>query len=91
MDAVVISEAARVKKPDPEIYRIAGMCLGLNSPTWMIGDHPIADVEGAHAFGLKTGWVSRGSEWAEDSFSPTVITETAAEAINEVVLRGNAD
>lgn len=91
VDAVVISEVAGVKKPDPQIYRIAGMRLGLTSPASMIGDHPIADIEAAHALGLKTGWVSRGSKWAEESFSPTIIRETAAEAINEVVLRGNSN
>lgn len=89
VDAVVISEAERIKKPDPEIFRIAARRLGAElTGGWMVGDHPTADIAGGKAAGLETGWVSRGKEWPEETVSPTLIAGTAAEVINAVVRQG---
>lgn len=86
VDAVVISEAERVKKPDPEIFRIAARRLGIElTGGWMVGDHPTADIAGGQAAGLETGWVSRGKEWPRETASPTLIAGTAAEVIDAVV------
>ena len=87
VDAVVISESEGVKKPDPEIFRIAAGRLGLDlTGGWMVGDHPTADIAGGKAAGLKTGWVSRGKEWADSSMRPNLVAETAAEVIEAVML-----
>lgn len=51
----------------------------------MVGDHPAADIAGARAVGLKTGWVSRGKEWPADMTAPTLTASTAAEVNNAVV------
>ncbi|WP_425861446.1 HAD family hydrolase [Arthrobacter sp. TWP1-1] len=89
VDAVVISEAERVKKPDPEIFRIAARRLGTDlTGGWMVGDHPAADIAGGQAAGLETGWVSRGKEWPGETASPTLIAGTAAEVIDAVVRQG---
>lgn len=89
VDAVVISEAERVKKPDPEIFRIAARRVGIDlTGGWMIGDHPIADIAGGQAAGLRTGWVSRGKEWSGETPSPTLIAGTAAQVIGAVVRHG---
>lgn len=89
VDAVVISEAERVKKPDPEIFRIAARRLGAElTGGWMVGDHPTADIAGGQAAGLDTGWVSRGKEWPGETASPTLIAGTAAEVIDAVVHLG---
>ncbi|WP_186313635.1 HAD family hydrolase [Paenarthrobacter nicotinovorans] len=94
VDAVIISEAVGVKKPDPEIFRIATASLGATGATgvtgWMVGDHPTADIAGGRRAGLKTAWVSRGKTWAGDTGSlglaaPDLVAPTAAEAINAVV------
>src|SRR6185312_12501344 len=88
VDAVVISEAEGVKKPDPEIFRIAARRLGLGPGCgWMIGDHARADIAGGRAAGLETGWVSRGMTWPEGEPAPTVTAATAAEVIDTVVLQ----
>lgn len=90
VDAVVISEAEGVKKPDPEIFRIAAGRLGVGlTGGWMVGDHPAADIAGGHAAGLETGWVSRGKEWPGEIASPTLIGGTVAAVIDAVVHRGS--
>lgn len=88
VDAVVISEAERVKKPDPEIFRIAARRLNAElTGGWMVGDHPTADILGGQLAGLETGWVSRGMKWPEEVLSPSLIAATAAGVIDTVVLR----
>lgn len=89
VDAVVISEAEQVKKPDPKIFHLAARRLGSElTGGWMVGDHPTADIAGGQSAGLETAWVSRGLEWPEEVRSPTLIAATAAEAIDAVVRRG---
>lgn len=89
VDAVVISEAEGIKKPNPEIFWIAARRLGTElTGGWMVGDHPTADIAGGKAAGLETGWVSRGMEWPNETVSPTVVAGTAAEVINAVVRQG---
>lgn len=88
VDAVVISEAEHVKKPDPEIFHIAARRLGAElAGGWMVGDHPAADIAGGRTAGLKTGWVTRGREWPDDIAAPDLSAGTAAEVIDAVVLR----
>lgn len=89
VDAVVISEVERVKKPDPAIFQIAAHRLGAElARGWMVGDHPAADIAGGRASGVKTGWVSRGQEWPREMPAPDLSAGTAAEVINAVVLLG---
>ncbi|AIY02498.1 hypothetical protein ART_2899 [Arthrobacter sp. PAMC 25486] len=86
VDAVVISEAEGVKKPDPEIFRLAARRLGLEvNGGWLLGDHPVAGIADGRAVGLETGWVSRGMKWPEREPSSTVTAGTAAEVIGTVV------
>ncbi|MDQ0279514.1 HAD superfamily hydrolase (TIGR01662 family) [Arthrobacter silviterrae] len=88
VDAVVISEAERVKKPDSKIFQIAAQRLNSElTGGWMVGDHPTADIAGGQAAGLETGWVSRGMEWPKQVRSPTLMAATAAEVIDNVVHR----
>ena len=87
VDAVVISEAAGVQKPDPQIFEIAAHRLGAElAGGWMVGDHPRADIMGGRAAGLRTGWVSRGTPWPVDLAAPVLSAATAAEVINSVIM-----
>jgi len=86
VDAVIISEAEGVKKPDTELFEIAARRLGTGvAEGWMVGDHPTADISGGRAAGLRTGWVSRGKEWPRDLAAPDLAAATAAEVINAIV------
>ena len=89
VDAVIISEAEGVKKPDTELFEIAACRLGTGvAEGWMVGDHPTADISGGRAAGLRTGWVSRGEDWPSDIAAPDLSAATAAEVIDAVVLAG---
>jgi putative hydrolase of the HAD superfamily len=58
-DAVVVSEEAGFEKPDPRIFLAALTKLGVDArEAVMIGDHARGDIEGAHAAGLKTIYMS---------------------------------
>ena len=89
VDAVIISEAAGVKKPDIGIFEIAARRIGAGTAGgWMVGDHPTADISGGRAAGLRTGWVSRGKDWPPDLAVADLSGATAAEVINAIVLSG---
>ncbi|MFJ4029250.1 HAD family hydrolase [Paenarthrobacter sp. NPDC089989] len=87
-DAIVISEEAGVSKPEREIFEIAAHRLhGEPGNGWMVGDHPIADIEGGRKAGLSTGWVSRGRAWPDAEATPILTGLTTAEVIDAVVRR----
>jgi len=66
-DAVLISDAEGVHKPDPEIFRRALERLGVEAAqACYVGNHPDDDVAGARAAGLK-------AVWRRDPFLPAPI------------------
>jgi putative hydrolase of the HAD superfamily len=52
IDLVLSSATTGYEKPHPEAFRIARQAAGNPPVVWMIGDNPIADVEGAEAVGI---------------------------------------
>jgi putative hydrolase of the HAD superfamily len=57
LDVTLISEAEGLRKPDRRIFARALERLGVPAAqAWHIGDHPTADVAGAHAAGLTAVW-----------------------------------
>lgn len=80
LDRVVISEAVGVKKPDPRIFALAIDGLENGIETWMVGDHPSADIEGGRAAGCSTGWVSHGEIWPHP-WEPTLSASTTREIL----------
>ena len=58
-EAIVISDAEGVRKPDPEIFRRAlARCSVEPSEAMFVGDHPDADIGGALNAGLRAVWKS---------------------------------
>jgi putative hydrolase of the HAD superfamily len=56
-DAVLVSDEEGVSKPDAEIFRRALARCGVAAhETLFVGDHPVADIEGAHGAGLHAVW-----------------------------------
>ncbi len=49
---VFTSAAIGYEKPHPEIFRHALRVCGSPGRVWMVGDNPVADVEGAEAVGV---------------------------------------
>ncbi|GAA2720474.1 MULTISPECIES: HAD family hydrolase [Streptomyces] len=62
VDAVVISDAVEIRKPDARIFHHALTRLGAKSGPHvvMVGDSLENDITGAHRAGLATVWVSHG-------------------------------
>jgi putative hydrolase of the HAD superfamily len=56
-DAVVVSGEEGVRKPDEEIFRRALARCGVAAhEALFVGDHPVADIAGAHGAGLRAIW-----------------------------------
>jgi putative hydrolase of the HAD superfamily len=56
-DAIVISEAEGVRKPEAEIFqRAVARCSVARRAAVFVGDHPQIDVEGARDAGLRAIW-----------------------------------
>ncbi|HTV21014.1 MAG TPA: HAD family hydrolase [Polyangiaceae bacterium] len=55
--ATLISEREGIRKPDRRIFELALSRIGVSAEeAWHVGDHPMADVAGAHAAGLTAIW-----------------------------------
>lgn len=53
--SVIVSEAVSLRKPDPRIFHLCCSELGVTpSNSIYVGDHPLADIEGARNAGLRT-------------------------------------
>ena len=56
-DAILVSEEEGVRKPEAELFRRALARCGVAAhEALFVGDHPVADIEGAHRAGLKAAW-----------------------------------
>jgi putative hydrolase of the HAD superfamily len=66
-----------LRKPDPAAFLdvLDVVRVSAGSSTWMLGDDPALDIDGAAAVGLSTLWVSHGRDW------PTGLTEPTRSAV----------
>lgn len=66
LDAVLISEAEGVRKPDPRIFRRAAERLDAPPEACLfVGDNPRADIGGARDAGMRTAWIPGAMPWPE--------------------------
>jgi len=79
-DAILVSGEEGVRKPDAEIFRRALARCGVAAhEALFVGDHPVADVEGAHRAGLR-------AVWKHVPYWPAVITDAPTiRALNQVL------
>ena len=56
---IFTSGVSGYEKPHPEAFRMALLACGNPARAWMVGDNPIADVQGAEAIGLPAVLVRR--------------------------------
>jgi putative hydrolase of the HAD superfamily len=56
---VFTSAAIGFEKPNPEVFRHTLRVCGSPKEAWMVGDNPVADVEGAEAVGVPAVLVRR--------------------------------
>jgi len=74
-DAILVSEAEGVRKPDPRIFR--RVCERLHvtpAETIYVGDHPEVDIEGARSSGLWSVW-RRDPYWGECLSADAIIDD----------------
>lgn len=55
---IVISGTVGACKPDEKIFRIAERTAKFPSLIWMVGDDPVADIEGAKNSGWHTAYIT---------------------------------
>ena len=64
VDAILISEAEGVRKPDPALFHRAAERLSVSAKECLfVGDDPVSDIRGAHNAGMRTAWLHGGREW----------------------------
>lgn len=85
----VISEGAGIRKPAPEIFRLAAAQADQSlDGAWMIGDSAEADISGAHDTGLPGVWLHRGRPWPLTSFRPSHTADSFPHAVGIVLAAG---
>ena len=86
----VISEGAGIRKPDPEIFRLAAVQAGQPlRGAWMIGDSAEADIAGARNAGLPGIWLHRGRPWPRTEFQPGHTAGSFPDAVRIVLTAGS--
>ncbi|GAA5200679.1 HAD family hydrolase [Rugosimonospora acidiphila] len=93
VDAWCISDEVGVRKPDPEVFRLAARRCGASPEHggWMIGDNLVLDIAGGHNAGLRTIWLQpkrRPKSWSFTGPAPDFTVDSVAEAV-EVLLERN--
>ena len=87
VNAVVISEAVGVHKPDPRIFEIALARLGCGAErAVMVGDSWASDIEGALDAGLSAVWFNPGGHPCPDARVPVLTSLAPAECSAAVIL-----
>lgn len=79
-DAILVSGEEGVRKPDAELFRRALARCGVEPhEAVFVGDHPVADVAGAHEAGMKAVWK------AVPYWSPVVRDAPAIRQLSELL------
>lgn len=81
VDAVIVSEAVGVKKPDARIFEAALDALDVAAEACVyVGDHPVNDVQGAGDAGLTPVWLRGWQDWPAEQAQ----TEHVIDSLTEV-------
>lgn len=55
---IIVSGVVGASKPDEKIFRIAERAANFPSLIWMVGDNPVADIQGARDAGWHTAYIA---------------------------------
>ncbi|MBG0826798.1 HAD family hydrolase [Planomonospora sp. ID67723] len=77
VDAYALSGAEGIRKPDVGLFEIAARRCGMSLADggWMVGDHPVKDIGGGRAAGLRTVWIDRGTRPVQEHEADHVVTD----------------
>ena len=71
-DAVVVSEAVGIRKPDPGIFlRAMSGIDAYPEDAWFVGDNPVADILGASNVGMVPVWMRGSHDWPGEYPQPS--------------------
>jgi HAD superfamily hydrolase (TIGR01549 family) len=76
----ITSASLGMEKPDPRVFVAALRLTGAARDSWMVGDHPVADVAGARAVGMRAVLVHRSSGGA----TPLTLRDAAARIVEDL-------
>lgn len=73
LDAMIISEAVKVAKPNPRIFELALEAIGYTDKTkvLMVGDSLTSDIQGGINFGIDTCWYNPNQTLNKAKIQPT--------------------
>jgi putative hydrolase of the HAD superfamily len=78
VQTVVSSERAGARKPDARPFLLAAEELGVPPQRcWFVGDHPVNDIAGAHAAGMRAIWLRGFHAWPAELQAHTTIAALA--------------
>lgn len=82
VDAICISDLVGYWKPDRGIFQEAARRCGASLSGWMVGDAPLADIQGGRGVGLRTIWLHRGRRWDSALPPPDFVAANVMEAVD---------
>jgi HAD superfamily hydrolase (TIGR01549 family) len=86
VDAIVVSGAEGIRKPDPRLLRLAADRCGHSlEDAWMIGDSPDHDIGASAAAGIHSVWLSRGRSWPRSDYQPEIEAQSFPDAVRLVL------
>ncbi|WP_084195131.1 HAD family hydrolase [Streptosporangium amethystogenes] len=90
VDAYALSGLEGIRKPDVGLFEVAAQRCGvpLEGGGWMVGDHPVADISGGQAAGLRTVWIDRGM-WPDHEYGADHVVTDVLQAME--ILRTEGD
>ncbi len=71
---VTISAVEGWRKPDARLFNLALERMGVEDPrtALMVGDNPVADIQGAMKVGMETAWLTLGRSWNQAEYQPGI-------------------
>ena len=71
---LVSSERAGARKPDRRMFELATRELGVPADRcWFVGDHPVNDIQGSRAAGMRAVWLAGFHAWPADGVATTTL------------------
>lgn len=77
VDGWALSGIEGIRKPDVGLFEIAARRCGVSLADggWMVGDHPVKDIIGGRAAGLRTVWINHGFSSGHEYQADRVVTD----------------
>lgn len=84
-ERIILSDVEGWRKPNARLFNLAieRMGLGRNDNLLMVGDNPIADIQGANEAGLDAAWLKHGRNWIYPDHEPDIHLDSLADLLEQ--------